>query len=777
MSTSVTGDTPERPGGLVQPSTSNMSRRTITTAILLVLALGIGVWAQRYLTDISVPFDGKIGYLIAAALFIVAVARQPAHVLLDTPRAAIVPRITSIVAPRWRRWLFLVAGGAFLVALALFGRYDWCYDPEIERVWPGTGYCFTPINTALWWLALSAFVVAAWDWRATDVREALGRLRTPRLTVSWTGLALLGVMLVGAWFLFYRLASVPAEPTSDHAEKLYDVIDILNGRTSVFLARNTGREPLYFYWVAWLVKTFNLTTDHLALKLAASLLSLITIPLVFLLGREVGGTGVGLLAAYFTAISKWFVAITRVGLRVPSAPLLATPALFFTLRGLRLNRRNDWVLAGLCIGLGVMTYTPSRMIPVLVALLIGLRLVWDVVTMPGGARAAWAHVRRGLGGLGRLPQLGGSPTAGIVAGVPAPDAPVFPTVTVDASEDVPPTLTRAFWTNVLVMAGAAAVAFTPLWRFGLERPDLFWFRSLTRASSLETGQTFNPLSRFLVNVWNAALQFNYRGDVVWVNTVSWEPQLDVVSGALFVFGFLYVLLAIVGVFYLGRRRIGVFAERRFTAGALLVSLVMLLMPSMLALAFPIENPSVFRACNAPPVVMIFVALPLVLVARQVQEALGRWGTVAAAILIGVVLLAATVQNYRSYFEVYDAQFRRTAGNTSEMAAVLKGFTESAGDIDHAWIVAYPDWVDTRNVFLTMGLGQRNNYIPSAQLAALVEPMVNDPAAKIFLLSPQDQSGLRALQSAFPNVEAMTYQSRSVGKDFIVFLVPAQPARK
>lgn len=727
-----------------------LSRRGFTTTVLLVLAIGVAIWAQRYLTDLSVPLDGKIGYIVAALLFVIALARNPFHVLRDGPRADSVKRQISLLTPRWRRLALLGSGMTFVLAYGFFGINPRCATT--------LDYCFTRLNVTLWVLTLGLFLAATWDWNTTDATSIWQKIRGFKLTAGWTGFALLGIMVVAAWFLFYRLASVPAETTSDHAEKLYDVIDILNGNTPIFMSRNTGREPLYFYWIAWLVKTFNLTTDHLALKVSGSILSLITIPFVFMLGREVGGTGVGLLTAYFTAISKWYVAITRVGLRVPASPLLATPAMLYTFRALRLNRRNDWLLAGLFIGFGLMTYTPSRMIPLLTVLLIGLRLAWDVARMPGGLGAAWRHVQANL-----VWRRGDQTQATTTEG---------PTIEPWEKVVVPPTLTRPFWVNVGLMIIASVLAFLPLVRFSIERSELFWFRSLTRAATLETGQAFNPLARFLGNLWSAALQFNYRGDNVWVNTVMWDPQLDPVSGALFVLGILYSVLAIIGLIRItDKRKFGVFGERRFVAAALLISLLMLLMPSILALAFPIENPSVFRAANAPPVVMIFVAVPLVLVARQLRQSLGAWGTGAAAILIAAVLIAATVMNHRTYFDTYDFQLRRSAQNASEMAEVLGGFTQGIGDINHAWMVAYPNWVDTRNVFLAMGYGQRNNYLPAEQGANAAQAHVGDPAPKMYILAPQDQNNLRTLQTLFPNGQTSTYQSRTPGKDFVIFFVP------
>ena len=56
------------------------------------------------------------------------------------------------------------------------------------------------------------------------------------------------------FFRVYRLAEVPAEMTSDHAEKLIDVQDILDGQRPIFLPRNTGREAVQFYLTAFLVR-------------------------------------------------------------------------------------------------------------------------------------------------------------------------------------------------------------------------------------------------------------------------------------------------------------------------------------------------------------------------------------------------------------------------------------------------------------------------------------------------------------------------------------------
>jgi len=60
------------------------------------------------------------------------------------------------------------------------------------------------------------------------------------LRLSGWDLLLLAVMLVAVYFRMYQLNAVPNEMISDHAEKLLDVNDVLNGQTSIFLPAIPG---------------------------------------------------------------------------------------------------------------------------------------------------------------------------------------------------------------------------------------------------------------------------------------------------------------------------------------------------------------------------------------------------------------------------------------------------------------------------------------------------------------------------------------------------------
>ncbi len=362
------------------------------------------------------------------------------------------------------------------------------------------------------------------------------------------------ILLLAAAFRFWQLDTLPPEMTSDHAEKLLDVMDVLEGQRPVFFKRNTGREPLQFYVTALLAGPLGLGLSHLALKVGTAAVGFVTVPLTYAMARHGLGLprGVALLAMALLAVSKWHVAISRVGLRFPYAPFGVVLTLIFFFRALRLGARRDWVLAGVAFGVALYGYTPVRIVPLLLAV--------------GGLLYLLLEHARGRSGLRWTDALA----------------------------------------NLLLLPASTLLVFLPLLRYSIENPEMFWYRSTTRAA--EGLEPALVVPRLIENIRNAALMFHVRGDVVWVNTLPGDPVLDRITGLLFLLG-----LAVVGV--------AVARRWRAVEVSLLLSLPLLILPSVLALAWPGENPSVVRAGGALPVVMTIAALPL----HALLAALGRWG--------------------------------------------------------------------------------------------------------------------------------------------------------
>ena len=74
-------------------------------------------------------------------------------------------------------------------------------------------------------------------------------------------------------------------------------------------------------------------------------------------------------ALLFAGIAYWPNVISRVGLRFPLYPLFVAPTLFYLLRGLRTRNRNDFILSGIALGIGLHGYSPIRILPFVVVML------------------------------------------------------------------------------------------------------------------------------------------------------------------------------------------------------------------------------------------------------------------------------------------------------------------------------------------------------------------------------------------------------------------------
>ena len=155
---------------------------------------------------------------------------------------------------------------------------------------------------------------------------------------------------------------------SDHAEKLLDVMDVLNGKTSIFFVRNTGREAFQFYLTAAIINLFHTGISFLSLKLGTVAGGLITLPFIYLLAKEMTNKWVGLLAMLLAGAAYWPNVISRVALRYTLYPLFTAPVMFFLFRGLKRRSRNDLIVSGLLLGLGLHGYSPVRILPVYVVL-------------------------------------------------------------------------------------------------------------------------------------------------------------------------------------------------------------------------------------------------------------------------------------------------------------------------------------------------------------------------------------------------------------------------
>jgi len=298
------------------------------------------------------------------------------------------------------------------------------------------------------------------------------------------------------------------------------------------------------------------------------------------------------------------------------------------------------------------------------------------------------------------------------------------------------------------------VLFLPLLRFMLAEPQGFFFRTFSRMGSWERPITEPIALIFIKNIGRAMAMFSWDDGEVWPISLPGYPALSVVSGALFYLGFVLVLIR-----YLRRRHwLDLF---------LLLSIPLLMLPSILSLAFPSENPNLYRTGGAIAPVFLLVALAL----DSLMDALARSFTVKSGQIIAwglaIFLLAFnSFQDYDLVFRRYQDNYLKSSWNSSEMGQVASDFLGIYQIPVSVWVVGYPNWVDTRLVANVAGLSGRDFEL----MPENIEKTLTLTGPKLFFINPDDKNAQAVLRQLYPEGRLYRYQSKVETKDFLIFIV-------
>lgn len=620
--------------------------------------------------------------------------------------------------------VFLALGGLFASFLAL--RFT------SNNQFTTFGFWVWLLSIGLW---VAAFAPAGWGLKWLREFRPQWQLRG-----NWTFWALVLIMLLGASFRLTDLPNNPPEMTSDHVEKILDAQAVLNGTHQIFFPNNGGREGFQFYAMALFSQLPGQGLNFTTLKLLSVVEGLIAILAMYWLGREAIGKDnlqlanlVGVLLAALVAVSYWHTALSRLGLRIILTTLVTALLLVFLARAMRHNQRGDYIKAGLVLGFGLYMYQAVRMLPVVVVLGIGLALVFQA--------RSWLD-------RGRY---------------------VF---------------------NLTVLVVIAFVVFVPLFGYFLNFPDDFMRRTSGRLFGDEVIQETNEqgdivardptltervvafnknLPQLQTNLRNAVLMFNWKGDVAWINAAPNRPAMDIYAGALFVVGLAAWLVRLV--------------RRRDTFDWLVpLALLVMLLPSALAIAYPVENPSHTRTSGALPEAYLIAALPLALMVQSSLHVLrGRLGVYAALPLVLLVILGGYSLNSSLYFFDYRVSYLDSSLPHSEAGGILRGFAESDGSYGNAFMIAYPYWWDHRALGIEGGRTDwpngivSYNDVPTFLFQASQrtgEYQFNPEQDILFFYAVEDEEGHAMLERWFPegrSQERLSYQ----GDDrYRLYRVPA-----
>ena len=568
-----------------------------------------------------------------------------------------------------------------------------------------SGNRFSPAGTGLWFASIAVLVcgslperVRGWLAGRSGV-QVLGNGREGwRPSRAWIGLAT--ALAIGAFLRLYRLAEIPREMGADVPHVYTNIRAILDGDYLIFFPSHPGREGLFFYLAAAIARLFGLS--HTTIKLSSALVGLSCIPIIYLLGRELFGRRAGVAAAFLLSVSHWHIICSRSGLRAGSELPLMMLAWLWLARGLRRRRRWEFLLSGLALGLGMHTYNAFAAVP----LAIGALLLGEAF-------------------LGRGARL------------------------------------RANRRNLVVMALAALVAFTPLARYAWEEPRMYAYRAATRLTGLERDLPGDLLAVALGNVWRSLLMFQYQGDSVYATNVPFLRQLGYLTAVLFALG---------GALVAGRWRSGYNL-------AVLSALGITLLPTALSLAFPQEVPNAYRAIGALPPAMLLAGAGLAEVWGRASEGLrlserelapGTAVTCVCGAVLGIGLLGGLAwearEAGRTYFEDYRlSQPRHNYSISLEMARVMD---ESA--VGETYAVAWPHWYDGNAVRVQLRRRDPASWHDVSVLLPGEPPLTSSAGDTLVIVHPDDQATQDLLREAFPRGIFVTHRDYEGYVAFLAF---------
>jgi len=296
-------------------------------------------------------------------------------------------------------------------------------------------------------------------------------LRRFRRLVASEWFLLFAITVVAAILRLYALNRLPPGLYHDEAYNGLDAIRVLQGVRPVFFEANNGREPLFIYLVALSISFLG--RSPVAIRLAAALLGILTIPATYGMVREQLGRRQAMLAAAVTAVTFWHLNLSRVGFRAVSLPFIAAMFLWAFARAMHRNRLGDFALGGLFLGLSLYTYLAARFLPIALVVLV----------------AYWLLRRQAIP-----------------------------------------------WRGLLLLSAVALAVALPLLLYAWQHLATFLERSAQISilnPAINQGELVGTLARHLIKT---GLMFNWRGDFIPRHNLPYRPVFDPLMGLIFLLG-------------------------------------------------------------------------------------------------------------------------------------------------------------------------------------------------------------------------------------------------
>ncbi len=614
---------------------------------MLLRLLPLGLWIRALSLLLGAMSAGSAWPFLAEALSWLLIGAI-FWLLIELAHRGI--RVRAVTAPRPfpprehlrpRLSLSGIARRIALLALAIMASGSvWLYtadnriDPPTLALWLGSGL--------LWSLVFAPAGANAFEW----LTSLIDRFR--RISLRAHGGILVAfalIMLLGAAFRFARLDQVPREMMySDHSVDIHAAYQASRGDFMIMVRHWHMQEAMHIYFIVALASLPGLEIDFHTVKLVAALESLLALPLVFWAGCELlrhKGRRLAVAAALIlmglVAASYWHNVATRYAQRTHLVVVFSALTLVFLARAMRGNRRADFICLGLTLGLGMYAYTACRMLPLLAVAGTGLALTLRRIT--------WRERLRYL-------------------------------------------------VNLAIAAFIALMLYLPLLHVSIDFPREFYINNTGPVFGTEPGAPLELdldwfVTGLLSNFRLALLMFNWIGDPNPLQSVTWHPALDPLTGALLVVGLAAWLACLM-------------RDYRDPILWLIPALIIImLLPVALSVTDSATVPANTRSAGAMPGVYLLASLALVRLGLEIRRVFPqRIGLALAGVGCALIVLFSNAYNAALIFDHY-------AHNTmqapySHIGKTVRALLDSGLTWGNIFFVPHAsDWA-MHNVFIEAG---------------------------------------------------------------------------
>ena len=325
--------------------------------IALSMAAAAALWygfAQGTSPQATMPDGSSLLWLVVALLFASATATLIAP--LAAGRQAQWARLIRVANAIPAVWHLLATACMASFAIAQVANSQ----PAPDNYWP---------LFALW-LVVVASIVA---WAATEVNRANLRFANVERWVRshrWELMAVAGMTAVAAALRVTNLTTIPLPFEQDEGALAHQSVHVLEGELeNMFISGLQGHATMQFFAQAAFLKVFGINV--FAIRLITAVVGVLTIPVFYLLLRQMFGRTLAVLGSAFLVGYALHVHYSRVGMENVADPFVMAAALYFAWRASREGKMIDFVLTGLVLGLGLYLSPAARVVPIIVAALFG----------------------------------------------------------------------------------------------------------------------------------------------------------------------------------------------------------------------------------------------------------------------------------------------------------------------------------------------------------------------------------------------------------------------